>query len=200
MRRRPDRAVGHLELAVRGCAGAAAAARRADARRAALAVGDQHGLAQARVDRRGGVADVQHERAAADAGAVDPVRRDAEVVGDRGRRSRRRWRRRRCRCGLSPASAMRVERRVGVQPDLRQCSGCTPSSVVSAAPTMATLSASCASALRRAEQRQRDLVARSCSNATSSGMSSCSASGVCGQSTMLVIMRGPSSSSTTAIA
>jgi len=38
------------------------------------------------------------------------------------------------------------------------------------------------------------------SNATSTGMSRTSASGVCGQSTMLVIIRGPSSSSTTAIA
>src|SRR5262245_492985 len=36
-------------------------------------------------------------------------------------------------------------------------------------------------------------------NSTSSGMSSTSASGVCGHSTMLVIIRGPSSSSTTAI-
>ena len=38
------------------------------------------------------------------------------------------------------------------------------------------------------------------SNVTCSAMSSIRASGVCGQSTILVIMRGPSSSSTTAIA
>ena len=38
------------------------------------------------------------------------------------------------------------------------------------------------------------------SNATSSGMSSCKASGVCGQSMMLVIMRGPSAKCTTAMA
>ena len=38
------------------------------------------------------------------------------------------------------------------------------------------------------------------SNATSSFMSSSSASGVCRQSTILLIMRGPSSSSTTAMA
>ena len=37
-------------------------------------------------------------------------------------------------------------------------------------------------------------------NETVRGMSSCSASGVCGQSTMLVIMVGPSSSFTTAMA
>ena len=37
------------------------------------------------------------------------------------------------------------------------------------------------------------------SNATSSGMSSFNASGVCGQSTMLVIIRGPSSRATTAM-
>ena len=57
-----------------------------DARLAALAVGDEHGLAQALVDRRRGVAHVDHEGAAADGGAVDPGRRDAEIVRDRGRR------------------------------------------------------------------------------------------------------------------
>ena len=45
-------------------------------------MGDQHGLAEPGLDRRRGVADVQHERAAADGGAVDPGRRDAEIVGD----------------------------------------------------------------------------------------------------------------------
>src|ERR1700686_5372542 len=48
--------------------------------------------------------------------------------------------------------------------------------------------------------RGRVMLSSSFSNATSSFMSSSSASGVCGQSTMLLIMRGPSSSSTTAMA
>src|SRR5258708_34382265 len=34
---------------------------------------DQHRLAQPRGDRRGGVPDMDHERAAADRGAVDPI-------------------------------------------------------------------------------------------------------------------------------
>ena len=43
---------------------------------------DQHGLAEPGLDRRCCVTDVQHERAAADGGAVDPGRRDAEIVRD----------------------------------------------------------------------------------------------------------------------
>src|ERR1700732_4318354 len=46
----------------------------------------------------------------------------------------------------------------------------------------------------------RVMLSSSLSNVTSSFMSSSSASGVCGQSTILVIMRGPSSSSATAVA
>jgi hypothetical protein len=45
---------------------------------------DQHRLAQARGDRRGGVADMDHERAVADRGAVDPTRggiESLELVG-----------------------------------------------------------------------------------------------------------------------
>jgi hypothetical protein len=41
-----------------------------DAGAAALAMGDQHRLAEACGDRRGGVADMDHERAAADRSAV----------------------------------------------------------------------------------------------------------------------------------
>jgi hypothetical protein len=43
-----------------------------DAGTAAVGIGDQRRLAQPRGDRRGGVADMDHERAAADRGAVDP--------------------------------------------------------------------------------------------------------------------------------
>src|SRR6516225_9035930 len=43
-------------------------------------------VVQALVDRGRGVAHMDHERTAADRGAVDPGRRDAEVVGNGGRR------------------------------------------------------------------------------------------------------------------
>jgi hypothetical protein len=52
---------------------------------------------------------------------------------------------------------------------------------------------------RRAEEGEGDLVVE-LSKATSTGISRSSASGVCGQPVMLVIMGGPSSSLTTAIA
>ena len=100
-------------------AGQGGRGRGADARLAALAVGDEHGLAQALVDRRRGVAHVDHERAAADGGAVDPGRRDAEVVRDGGGRLAGggdavdvRW--------LEAGILQRVERGIGVQLDLRQ--------------------------------------------------------------------------------
>ena len=43
---------------------------------------DQHGLAKPGLDRGCGMADMQHERTAADGSAVDPGRLDAEVMGD----------------------------------------------------------------------------------------------------------------------
>ena len=52
----------------------------ADHRLAALGVGNQHGLAKPGLDRGRRVADVKHERASADRRAVDPGRRDAEVM------------------------------------------------------------------------------------------------------------------------
>jgi hypothetical protein len=68
--RRPHRPIGLLELA--------GEARRRhdiagspDAGAAALAMRDRHRPAQRRRDRRGGVADMDHERGAADRGAVD---------------------------------------------------------------------------------------------------------------------------------
>jgi hypothetical protein len=80
--RRPHRPIGLLELAGEASrrdhvAGAS------DARAAALAMRDQHRLAEARGDRRGGVADMDHERAAADRGAVDPFRGQAQVMRHR---------------------------------------------------------------------------------------------------------------------
>jgi hypothetical protein len=48
-----------------------------DAGATALAMGDQYRLAEARGDRRSGVADMDHGRAAANRGAVDPFRGQA---------------------------------------------------------------------------------------------------------------------------
>ncbi|MGT2439635.1 hypothetical protein ACU4GH_32070 [Bradyrhizobium betae] len=50
------------------------------------ACGDQHGLAQPGLDCCRGVANVQHEGAAADRGAVHPGRRDAKIMADLLRR------------------------------------------------------------------------------------------------------------------
>ena len=77
--RRSHWPIGLLELAgeARGCDDIAGAP---DAGAAALAMCDQHRLAEARGDRRGGVADMDHERAAADRGAVDPFRLDGMIV------------------------------------------------------------------------------------------------------------------------
>ena len=85
---RPAEAVGGLELARQGGRRRAEAAA-TDARAAALAVRDEGDIAEALVDGGGGVAHMQHERAAANGGAVDPGGGDAEVVGDaRGRLAR----------------------------------------------------------------------------------------------------------------
>jgi hypothetical protein len=70
--RRPHRPIGLLELAgeTGGCHDVAGAP---DAGASALAMGDRYRLSEARGDRRGGVADMDHERAAADRGAVHHV-------------------------------------------------------------------------------------------------------------------------------
>jgi hypothetical protein len=47
---------------------------------------DQYRLAEARGDRRGGMADMDRERAAADRSAVDPFRGEAQVLRHRHRR------------------------------------------------------------------------------------------------------------------
>ena len=83
--RRPHWAIGLLELA--GEAGRRHdIASAPDTGAAAFAMRDQHRLAQARLDRRGGVADMDHEGAAADRGPVDPFRGEAEVMRDCHRR------------------------------------------------------------------------------------------------------------------
>jgi hypothetical protein len=68
--RRPHRAIGLLELAGKDRGGRDIAGA-PDPGAATLAMGDQHRLAEPRGDRRGGVADMDHEPAAADRGAVD---------------------------------------------------------------------------------------------------------------------------------
>ena len=81
-------------------------------------MGDQHRVAEAGGDRGGGMPGVDHERAAADRGAVDPFRGEPEIVRDRGRGLagggdavdvRR----------LEPGIGHRVQRGVGVELDLR---------------------------------------------------------------------------------
>jgi hypothetical protein len=83
--RRPHRAIGLLELAgeARGGDDIAGAA---DAAAAAFAMRDQRRIAPPRGDRRGGMAHMDHQRAAAARGAVDPFRREAQVIRNRHRR------------------------------------------------------------------------------------------------------------------
>ena len=83
--RRPHWPIGLLKLAgeARGCDDLAGAAK---AGAAALAMRNQDRLAQPRLDRRSSVADMDHKRAAADRGAVDLFRGQAEIVCHRHRR------------------------------------------------------------------------------------------------------------------
>ena len=83
--RRPHWPIGLPELADEA-GGCCDIARAPNDRAAALAMRDQHRPTQARLDRPGGVADMDHERAPTDRGAVDPFRRHAQVMGDRYRR------------------------------------------------------------------------------------------------------------------
>ena len=77
----PENTERRLELAVQ-----AVRRRRArllaDHRLAAFGVGDQYRLAQPGLDRRRGMTDVKHERAATNRRSVDPCRRDAEIMCD----------------------------------------------------------------------------------------------------------------------
>ena len=73
---------------------------------------------QARGDRRSGVADMDHERKAADRGAIDPFRRQAEIMRDRDRRLAG-GRDAVNVGGFEPGIGLCVERGVGMQLDLR---------------------------------------------------------------------------------
>ena len=205
-------------------------------------MGDQYRVAQPRGDRRGGMARVDHERAAADRGAVDPFRSEPEIMRDRGR-------------GLAgggdainvgrlePGIDHRIQCRVGMQLDLRHVgdgsepgglggaddgdrfrlhgdqprmsnrlslrakrrnlrprADSMPSRLLRRLRLLAMTSVVHAGQLRAGRNSGSVIWSSSFSNATSTGMSSCNASGVCGHWVMLVIMRGPSSNSTTAIA
>src|SRR6185437_8794266 len=85
----------------------------ADARAAALAMRDEDGLGEPGLDRRRRVANMDHERAAADRGAVDPARRDAEIMRDLLRRLDGGGHAVDV-LGLQPGILHRVQRRVGV--------------------------------------------------------------------------------------
>jgi hypothetical protein len=117
--RRPHRPIGLLELAGEA-GGRHDIAGAPDPGAAAFAMRDQHRLTQARGDRRGGVADVDHQRAAADRSAVDPFRGQAQIQivchGHRGLAGGRDA----VDVGeLEAGIGHRVECRVGVQLDLR---------------------------------------------------------------------------------
>ena len=194
---RPVDAERRLELAVEAVR-RRRARQFADHRLAALGMGDQHGLAEAGLDRRGGMADMQHERAAADRSAVDPGRLDAEIMGDLLRRFDR---------GgdaidvgeLQSGVCDGVERRIGMQLDLRHIGNDAELGGFGGADDRDLIAAHDGYPFV-GRNKGRVILSSSFSNATSSFMSSSSASGVCGQSMMLLIMRGPSSSSTTAMA
>jgi hypothetical protein len=130
--RRPHRPIGLLELARKadGCHDIAGAP---DAGAAALAMRNQHRLAQPRGDRRGGMADMDHERAAADRGAVDPFRGEAQIMRDRHRRLAG-GRNAVDVAGFRPASAIALNA-ASVCNWICDMSGMTPSRMVSAAPT-----------------------------------------------------------------
>jgi hypothetical protein len=151
-------------------------------------MGDQYRLAELRGDHRGGVADMDHERAAADPGAVDPFRGQAEIMRDRHRRLAGGrdavdvgW--------LEPGIGHRVERRIGVQLDLRHVGDDAEPGRLGGADNGDRFRLHRLPP-RRAEEGEGDLVVELL-KATSTGMSSSNASGVCGQPVMLVIRRGP---------
>src|SRR5258708_3851154 len=166
-------------------------------------MGDQHRLAQPRFERRGGMADMDHEGAAADRGAVDPFRSDAEVVRDRDRRLAG------GRDAINvlrpePGILHRVQRGIGMQADLRQVRDAAQLGRLGGADDGDRFRFHRAAPLSpwpfAGRNNGRVISSSIFSKATSSSMSRTRASGVCGQSTMLVIIRGPSSSSTAAIA
>src|SRR4051794_22734523 len=158
---------------------------------------DQHGLAEPGLDRRGGMADMQHEGAATDRSAVDPGRRNAEVMRDLLRRLHRG--RKSVDVGQFQAGVGDgIERGIRVQLDLRYVRNNAEFGGFSRTDDGNLVPAHCAQP-SAGRNRGSVMASSSFSNFTSSFMSSSSASGVCGQSTTFVIMRGPSSSSTTAI-
>src|SRR5581483_2997847 len=152
--------------------------------------------AEARLDGGGGVADMDHERAAADARAVDEVRRDAEVLGDGDG-------------GLAGAEdaidlVLRdagvgegVERGLGVELERRLVRNDADRVGLGRADDRGAHAQ--AHAAPRGRKKGSVICSFCSSNVTSSGMSTCSASGVCSTPTMFVIMCGPSSSWTMAI-
>src|SRR5580700_4735928 len=95
--------------------------------------------------------------------------------------------------GLSPASCIAFNAASACRPICDRF-GMRPSSVVSAAPTMAIDFGFMGSTFRRAEQRQGDLVVDLLEGDFERHVEDESL-GVCGQPTMLLIRRGPSSSS-----
>ena len=161
-----------------------------------LAVRDQHRPGVPGPDGRGRVTHVQQERGAAHAGAVDPGRREAERVchlhrarrGDRGDAVD--VAQRQARVGHRVQRALHVQLQRAVTRQLAE-----PVGLGRARDDDAGLPAHGVTGPNTGR-----LTSPRGSKLTCSGMSSSSASGVAGSPVMLVIIRGPSSSSTTAIA
>ena len=191
---RADRPVRELELTLPSV-GRGTEHRTSDARAPALAMGDEHDVAVARLDRRGRVTQVHEVRASSDHRGVDPARLDAERVGDEGREVRVETADRDAVDvgGPEPAVVERSPRGPGRERERRRIDRADLGGLGGADD--------------RDPGRGHDALGRNTgsavsptgSNTTSTGRSRGSASGSGSTSIRFVRRRGPSSSSTTAI-
>ena len=182
--------------------GAEARARHADARRSALAVRDERHVDQPGVDRGGGVLHVGDERAAADLRAVDPARTDAHVLGGLRAHPEPGAEHGVDVAHAEPGVGQRVAGGLGVQHErrlVRQFAVLVRLGRAGdrdAAPQAPSITAHAAPPAGR--NRGSAISGVASSNTTSTGMPMRIVAGSGATSTRLVIMRGPSSSSTIA--
>src|SRR5581483_5777098 len=179
--------------------GTEARPRHGDARRTALAVGDQRDVADAGVDRRHRVLDVGDERAAADLRPVDVARADAHVLGGLGAHPEAG-----AEDGIDvvffePRIGERVPRRFGVERE-RGLPGELPVLVRLARADDRDAAAHAAEIAAHAGRKRGSATsAETSSNTTSTGMPILIFAGSGSTPTRFVIRRGPSASSTIAI-
>src|SRR5262249_16074107 len=157
----------------------------------ALAVSDEDGLTLTGGDCGRRMPDVEHERAAADLRSVEPLRHDAEVVRDADRRSAG------ARDPLhllpsQPPAPHALPRRIRVGPPTRLVRDLAEHRGLGGADDR-DLAAHAHVGLPAGLNTGTEMWSSCFWKATSSAMSSTSASGVCATSTRFVIMRGPSS-------